>query len=215
MSEKTKRTMKVRPATLLAMLALFVAIGGTATAASGLINGKNIKKGTIAGKAFKNQTITQTKISPAAIAALAGAKGPRGVKGEKGSIGSKGPDGDQGVAGAPGTTTVTGTATKVAQASNVDVDQVVLDDLPGSRYVVTAKVNVLSQTAGSLVVCSIETNGGGGSDEARWSNPVNSSRGVLWMVKSTEAEVNEIKVVCNAGDSSATLKTVLTAVPAL
>ena len=215
MKDITKTLMKIRPATLLAMLALFVAIGGTATAASGLINGKNIKKGTIADKAFKNQTITQTKISTSTIAALAGAKGPQGAKGEKGAPGSKGADGDQGAPGAPGTTTVTGTANKVAQVPNLDVNQVVLDDLPGSRYVVTAKVNVLSQTAGSQVVCSIETNGGGGDDEARWTNPANSSRGVLWMVKSTEAEVSEVKVVCNAGTSSATLKTTLTAVPAL
>ena len=44
--EKQKRNlMRIRPATLLAMLALFVAIGGTATAASGLINGKNDQEG--------------------------------------------------------------------------------------------------------------------------------------------------------------------------
>ena len=34
---------QLRPATIIAILALFVAVGGTATAASGLINGKNIK----------------------------------------------------------------------------------------------------------------------------------------------------------------------------
>ena len=177
--------MRLRPATLIAMLALFIAIGGTATAASKLINGKTIKKGTVAGKAFKNKTITEAKISTASLAALAG------------------------------TTTLFESGTKVAQAPNVTVDQVVMDDLPGSRYIGLAKVTALSQTAGSQVICTLEAQNGGGSDEARWTNPANSTRGTLWMVLPTETETGQLKVECNAGTSSATFNTELTLIPAL
>ena len=209
--EKLKRNqMKIRPATLLALLALFVAIGGTATAASGVINGKKIKKGTIAGKAFKNQTITRAKISTATIASLAGARGPQG---EKGAKGSKGPNGDQGAPGAPGTSTISGSATKI-QAANSEVNQVVLDDLPGSRYIAFATVTARSQNAGSEVVCRIEALVGN-QDEATWTNTVNDSRGVLWMAMSTENEVTQVKLVCNPGTSSGNLKSHLTLVPAL
>ncbi|MDQ5894705.1 MAG: hypothetical protein QG596_966, partial [Actinomycetota bacterium] len=53
--------------TILASLALIVALGGTATAASGLINGKNIKNNTVTGKKLKNKTITKNKLAPKTI----------------------------------------------------------------------------------------------------------------------------------------------------
>lgn len=197
--------MRIRPATIIAALALLIAVTGTATAASGLIHGKKIKPGTVAGKAFKNKTITKSKISTQAIAALAGAQGPKGPKGQPGATGN------QGAPGLPGTSSFSKTVTKVAQAPNVDVTQVLLDDLPGSRYIATAKVNVVSQTAGSTVECELQSGNGGGSDQALWTNPANNSRGVLWMVLPTQVQTNNIKVVCNSGASSATLKTTLTA----
>ena len=214
MDQQKRRIVKIRPATLIAMLALFIAVGGTATAASGLINGKQIKKGTVTNKAFKDQTITKAKISLSSLSGLAGAQGPRGEKGAKGDPGSNGPNGDQGPAGRPGTTTIVGKATKVAQVPNQDVNQVVLNGLPGSRYVLTASVNVISQTGGSQVDCEIEA-GNGASDTAQWTNPASSSRGTLFMVLPTGTEVTSAKVVCNSGTSSATLRTTLTAIPAL
>lgn len=202
--------MRLRPATVIAILAAFIAIGGTATAASGLINGKKIKPRTITTKQFKNKSITRAKIAPSALAGLAGAKGPQGDKGERGA---KGDPGAQGPQGEPGATALSASATKVAQAPNVDVTQVTLSNLPVDRYIATAKVNVLSQTAGSLVTCDLEANGGSQTDTAEWSNPVNNGRTGLWMVSTTAAGASEIKVVCNAGTSSATLRTTLSAVP--
>ncbi|MCB0870681.1 MAG: collagen-like protein [Solirubrobacterales bacterium] len=202
--------MKNRPATIMAILALFIAIGGTATAASGLINGSKIKPGTVAGKSFKSQGITKAKISTSALAALAGAQGP---KGEKGARGDKGATGDQGPQGAPGARSYSIKATKLAQQANVTVTQAKLDDLPNGRYIISAKVNVVSQNAGSTVVCDLEANGGTPTDQAEWSNPGASNRGVLWMVNSTEGSVSEVNVDCNAGNSGATLVTTLTAIP--
>ena len=193
---------------MIALLALFVAIGGSATAA-GLISGSKIKPNTITAKAFKKGTITKSKISPAAITALAGAVGPQGEKGEPGE---KGPAGNQGEPGAPGTKTITGVVTKVGQAANLDVNQVVLNNL-GGHYVAMARVTALSQTAGSTVTCRIEATQNGGTDEAKWTNPANNTRGTLWMSMGTQAQTGSIKVVCNAGSSSATFKTTLTLIP--
>jgi hypothetical protein len=83
------------PAMIVALLALCIALGGSAYAAS-QINGKNIRNGTVTGKKLKNRTITSSKISRTTIRALKdrrGLRGPRGFRGAKGSKGDKGVDG--------------------------------------------------------------------------------------------------------------------------
>ncbi len=52
----------MHPATLIALLALFVALGGPAEAAR-LINGKNIRKGTVRGKQIKDRSLTTRDLS--------------------------------------------------------------------------------------------------------------------------------------------------------
>ena len=70
------------PATILASLALFVALsGGAALAASGLISGDQIV----------NHSIPAKKLTPAAINALQGQRGPAGPRGVKGATGPRGP----------------------------------------------------------------------------------------------------------------------------
>lgn len=55
------------PALVISIVALFVALGGTSYAAVKL-NGKNIKKGTVAGKALKKNTLTGTQIKESKLA---------------------------------------------------------------------------------------------------------------------------------------------------
>jgi hypothetical protein len=57
---------RLNHATVVAYLALFVALGGSAYSAA-LINGKNIKNKSIAGKKLKNRTITAGKIKKNAL----------------------------------------------------------------------------------------------------------------------------------------------------
>jgi hypothetical protein len=52
---------RVNSAHVLALIALFVALGGTSYAAV-RINGKNVKRGTLSGRALKSRTITGAKI---------------------------------------------------------------------------------------------------------------------------------------------------------
>ena len=79
------------PATVIAALALFVALGGGAAWASGLISGSHIK----------NHSIAEKKLTKKAIKAL---RGHRGARGARGPAGAKGATGAAGAPGAPGAT---------------------------------------------------------------------------------------------------------------
>ena len=82
-----------------ALLALFVALGGTAVAAGNALLPKNsvgaaqLKKNAVTGPKIKNGVIAQQKLTAAAIAALKGARGPTGPKGTQGGQGQPGPAG--------------------------------------------------------------------------------------------------------------------------
>jgi hypothetical protein len=78
---------------IIALLALFLALGGTSYAAATLINGSQIKPHTIAKNRLTNKAIKQLK----------GNRGPRGLAGAGGPTGAKGATGPQG----PGGSTLT------------------------------------------------------------------------------------------------------------
>jgi len=86
--------------TVIATTALVFAMAGVAPAASKLINGKNIKKGTITGTQIKDHSVK--KVDLAADALVAGPKGATGATGPKGATGAPGTNGQNGAPGAPG-----------------------------------------------------------------------------------------------------------------
>src|SRR3954453_10336663 len=81
------------PALVIAALALFVALGGTATAAGVLIS---------SSKQIKAGAIDASDLSAKARKALTGAKGPAGPAGATGAAGAQGAAGAAGAAGARG-----------------------------------------------------------------------------------------------------------------
>ncbi len=87
----------------LAFAALFVILGGTATAAA-LIDGKNIKAGTVTSKQIKDRSLLAKDFKPGQLPAgergPAGARGADGAKGEPGASGAKGDPGASGPVGA-------------------------------------------------------------------------------------------------------------------
>jgi hypothetical protein len=86
-------------ANVVATLALFVALGGSAYAAT------QLKKNSVGTRQLKNGAVTEAKLAAAAQAALRGAQGPRGEAGPKGvagAPGSSGAPGAPGERGAPG-----------------------------------------------------------------------------------------------------------------
>ena len=80
---------KPQPATVISLLALFVALSGTAVANNGLILGTQIK----------SHTIAASKLTPTAVKFL---KGQRGVPGQPGPAGNDGADGAIGPQGPAG-----------------------------------------------------------------------------------------------------------------
>lgn len=73
----------------IALLALFLALGGTSFAAATMINGSQIKPHTIAKNRLTNQAVKQLK-------------GNRGLRGLRGLTGAKGTTGAQGIQGVQG-----------------------------------------------------------------------------------------------------------------
>lgn len=89
-------------ANVVATLALFVALGGSATAAA-LISGQDIRNGTITGNKIKNKTLTANKFATGQLpAGPPGAIGPPGLRGLTGAAGAQGPTGPQGPQGPQG-----------------------------------------------------------------------------------------------------------------
>lgn len=98
-----------------AFLALFVALGSTATAAAVVIDGKNIKANTVTTKQVRNGSLTRTDFAKNQIPAGApGAAGPQGPKGDTGVQGIQGIRGADGLQGAPGLNTAARTVETIS-----------------------------------------------------------------------------------------------------
>jgi Collagen triple helix repeat (20 copies) len=98
--------MRVSPAMLVAMLALFASLTGTAVATtSALITGKQIRNNSITGADVKNRSLTPRDFrgsvrgprGPRGPQGLQGLQGPQGIQGLKGDKGDKGDAGDAGL----------------------------------------------------------------------------------------------------------------------
>lgn len=186
---RLKEIKRPRLATIVAGLALMIALGGTATAA-GLINGSKLKNKSVAGKKLKNKTITKNKLAPKTIKALKGKKGPKGAKGDKGEPGKNGvvaPIYDEyGNQNLPANTEMAIGTTSV----------------PAGKYLITANVKVFSSGT-AIFGCNIATSGGGFSDSSTWSSPVNSSRTTLPIQMVTESsDVTQVTVGCHPGNAN-------------
>jgi hypothetical protein len=88
------------PAMVVAMVALFIALTGTAVATtSALITGRQIANGSITGLDVKNRSLTPRDFR----GSVRGPRGLRGLTGVAGAPGAKGDKGDKGDKGEPAT----------------------------------------------------------------------------------------------------------------
>ncbi len=87
----TRRLRAPSPAFVIALIALFVALGGTTYAAV------RLPRNSVGTAQLRNGAVTKKKIQPKTLGALKGQVGPQGPQG---------PQGTQGQAGAPGATNV-------------------------------------------------------------------------------------------------------------
>src|SRR3954454_1733710 len=99
----TLKRLSRRHSLMVAYLALFAALGGSAYAAVQL-TGKNIKDGTITGKDVKNHSLGTAKLSRTVVSSIASGRGPAGPQGPQGERGATGADGPTGATGPKGGT---------------------------------------------------------------------------------------------------------------
>lgn len=105
MKKLLARLVRQSPAVIVAMLALFVALTGTAVATtSAVITGKQIKNNSITGADVRNKSLTPKDFrgSVRGPRGLRGLAGPTGATGAQGAQGAQGPQGGQGPQGPPG-----------------------------------------------------------------------------------------------------------------
>jgi hypothetical protein len=79
------------PALVIALIALFIALGGTSYAAI-----TALPKNSVGSKQLKNGAVTKTKINKKTLTQLKGNRGPTGPKGATGAQGVQGPQGPAG-----------------------------------------------------------------------------------------------------------------------
>lgn len=115
MSESIRRRRRPQASTVIAGVALFAALGGSATAAT-LISGKDIKNASITGKDVKNRSLGTKELTKSTVKSLRGKAGPQGAKGATGNTGPAGTPGTAGAPGAPGATNV------VVRTASTDVN---------------------------------------------------------------------------------------------
>lgn len=94
------------PATVIASIALFVSLSGTAMAGI-LITGANVKNGTLTGVDVKNESLGTVDIRNGSLRPI-DFKGGKLPAGPQGPAGPAGPSGPQGPAGQPGAAGVSG-----------------------------------------------------------------------------------------------------------
>lgn len=104
------------PSIVLSGLALFVVLGGSAVAATGLIHAGDIASQAVTSRAIKDRTVQPRDLSMRTRALLAGGKvgangaeGAKGTNGTNGANGANGPNGTNGAEGAKGTNGTDGT----------------------------------------------------------------------------------------------------------
>ena len=168
------KTPHIGSAHVLAAVALFVALGGTAMAQPGvraLITGADVRNGSLTGKDVRDRSIRPVDLAPDVLrAGQQGPAGPQGPAGERGPAGPAGPD----LAGATHvhvrgdrTAAENGQALRAALASITDASQV-------KPYVLQLAPGVYELGAQTLAMKSDVSIAGAGAAATRITGDVGS-----------------------------------------
>ena len=189
------RLARQSPAMIVALLALFMAMGGTAIAAgNALITGRQIKNSSITGADVKNKSLTPKDFKGSVRGARgpAGSPGPVGPQGPAGAPGAQGLQGPQGPAGADGTARayayVTGTTLVAAKTKNFTA----VSRPSTGVYCLTPAAGITP--ANSVAIVTVEWGASGGN--ALWAFPVD--------LNTFQCAANEFAVRTYSGVADAT-----------
>ena len=188
MAKKTQGRRFRRPqfSTVIALVALFAVLGGSAYAAKQVINGKNIKKNTVSSKAIKNGTLKTKDISAAAQADLQGQQGPKGAPGAPGADGVINP--------------VFG---ELDQSTNLPADtgvDLVTIDVPAGEYILEGKASLFAGPGVTRISCSIE-DGNNSLDSITWTSPANNSRSAQPLLAMATLPAGSVSLSCTSEDA--------------
>ena len=152
------RMARQSPALIVAMLALFVALTGTAVATtSALIGSAQIRNNSITGVDVKNRSLRPIDFR----GSVRGPRGLRGLTGATGATGAAGAQGAQGVQGPIGPSNGYGADSEGADLTWTAAEQTVQTlNLPAGSYVLTGKVLANNDGAGlPIVQCDLKVGG--------------------------------------------------------
>ena len=176
------RRVRVTPAFVVALIALFVALSGAAVATTtAMISGAGIKDNSITGSDVRNSSITTADVKdksltpadfsgsvrwPAGEPGPAGAQGPKGDTGAPGAKGEQGERGAQGVQGQKGEPGVAGVPAKAVYsakrapvnlpAGSVKLPILSLESLPPGSYLLMAHLTAVNFGSNGYVRCGIK-----------------------------------------------------------
>lgn len=174
------------PATVIAALALFVALGGGAAAyASGLISGSQIK----------NHSIAENKLTKKAIKALRGQRGPQGPAGQTGQTG---PTGLQGPIGPSSATSTYESSAGGIQLGNVPWATTVLSlALPAGSYIVTAHTTIGDSSEAEITECRLHDSVAGALDEGQASTATTTPATSLSLLAPLTSSGSTVSIQCD------------------
>ena len=133
------------PAMAVAVLALFVALGGSSYAAI-TITGNNVENGTLTSADLKNNSVTSVDIRSGSLVPQDFKAGqlPAGPQGVQGPQGIQGPKGDQGPPGISGLQRVSATS-----GPNSDSPKEVMANCPEGKSVIGTGYDISGAVAGT------------------------------------------------------------------
>lgn len=188
-------------ANVVATLALFVALGGTAAAGAQLLfTGANVKDGTLTGADLKAGSLHAANLSRETVRALKGnvgapgAKGDTGAEGAAGSPGLPGAPGPAGVQGAQGIgiTTTIGIGTNVTNYQDLSTLASVALTTPGDYVIFTTFTATNTGSQDEYLNCGYRfagtINGAAGADTTPGNPTTTTSAGVLNAASAGTAE---------------------------
>jgi hypothetical protein len=178
---------------VVAMIALFVALTGTAVATtSALITGAQIKNNSISGVDIKNKSLTRTDFrgsvrGPAGRAGATGATGPAGPIGATGTAGPAGPQGAQGPQGPQGAQGLRGPSDVYEHRLSGTVNgaplqelSLTLSNLPAGSYAIFGKALIatraVSASGESSARCNLTAGSGATATSDRSLEPITDTR---------------------------------------
>jgi len=184
---------------IVACIALFVVLGGSAFAAKSLITGKQVAKNTLTAKNVKDGSLKEVDLNKRTVASL------RGAKGDKGDQGVQGVQGQQGPAGITAPLSAIDLQENIGANATVTAIQLFV---PSGKYVVSARGNLF--TNGVLQLgCTLEANDVTIPSSRANYNPDNGNTGSSVIPLSTQgvapAGTTKLEFVCSADADTASI----------